>query len=317
MRRVAKFLGGTALGFGLVAGSNKILRQDSAQIDPPLGRQQETYRWRGFDIAYTEAGDPSNPDLLLLHGVSAVGSSHEFRYCIDALVEDFHIVAPDMPGFGHSDRPPLLYSSSLYVSFITDIIRDLVDNPTIVGVSLTGGYCALATAETTEPVNDLYLVCPTTDIMGDPQPFARALLRSPVLGEAFFNLIVSKPAIRYFLADHGFADKHAIPQEWVDYDWHISHQSGSRFAPASFLTGYLNLDIDLADTLAGVSSPVTLIWGSEVTSAPLEIGKTMAESADVRLLCFDNTALLPHAEHPREFVALLQGENEPYQKQTV
>jgi len=55
------------------------------------------------DIFYREAGDPANPTLLLLHGFPA--SSFMFRDLIPLLSNDFHLVAPDYPGFGHSAVP--------------------------------------------------------------------------------------------------------------------------------------------------------------------------------------------------------------------
>ncbi len=58
----------------------------------------------GLKIFYREAGDPKNPTLLLLHGFPA--SSFMFRELIERLSDEFHIVAPDYPGFGHSDAPP-------------------------------------------------------------------------------------------------------------------------------------------------------------------------------------------------------------------
>jgi pimeloyl-ACP methyl ester carboxylesterase len=57
----------------------------------------------GLSIFYREAGDPSNPKLLLLHGFPA--SSHQYRNLISALSDRFHIIAPDYPGFGNSDMP--------------------------------------------------------------------------------------------------------------------------------------------------------------------------------------------------------------------
>jgi pimeloyl-ACP methyl ester carboxylesterase len=57
----------------------------------------------GFKIFYREAGDPAKPSILLLHGFPT--SSHMFRDLIPRLAEDFHGVAPDLPGFGQSGRP--------------------------------------------------------------------------------------------------------------------------------------------------------------------------------------------------------------------
>jgi len=55
-------------------------------------------------IFYREAGDPNQTSLLLLHGFPS--SSHMFRNLIPLLSDCFHIVAPDLPGFGFSQSPP-------------------------------------------------------------------------------------------------------------------------------------------------------------------------------------------------------------------
>jgi pimeloyl-ACP methyl ester carboxylesterase len=57
----------------------------------------------GLDIFYREAGLPDRPTVLLLHGFPT--SSHMFRELIPALAVDFHVIAPDYPGFGQSSAP--------------------------------------------------------------------------------------------------------------------------------------------------------------------------------------------------------------------
>jgi pimeloyl-ACP methyl ester carboxylesterase len=57
----------------------------------------------GLKVFYREAGAPGAPKLLLLHGFPS--SSHMFRDLIPLLADRFHIVAPDLPGFGQSDDP--------------------------------------------------------------------------------------------------------------------------------------------------------------------------------------------------------------------
>ncbi len=57
----------------------------------------------GYKIFYREAGSKTAPAILLLHGFPT--SSHMFRNLIPALADRYHVVAPDLPGFGFSDAP--------------------------------------------------------------------------------------------------------------------------------------------------------------------------------------------------------------------
>lgn len=57
----------------------------------------------GFNICYREAGPRDAPAILLLHGFPSAG--HMFRDLIPQLADRFHVIAPDLPGFGQSDMP--------------------------------------------------------------------------------------------------------------------------------------------------------------------------------------------------------------------
>jgi len=65
--------------------------------------QYKTAQVDSVKIFYREAGSASLPGLLLLHGHAS--ASHTFRNIIVQLADTFHVVAPDYPGFGNSDRP--------------------------------------------------------------------------------------------------------------------------------------------------------------------------------------------------------------------
>jgi pimeloyl-ACP methyl ester carboxylesterase len=58
----------------------------------------------GLQVFYREAGTAGAPKLLLLHGFPSSG--HMFRDLIPRLADRFHIIAPDLPGFGQTQMPP-------------------------------------------------------------------------------------------------------------------------------------------------------------------------------------------------------------------
>lgn len=62
-----------------------------------------TIKVPGLDIFYREAGNPEKPVLVLLHGFPS--ASHMFRDLLPRLEQDFHMYAPDYPGFGQSAIP--------------------------------------------------------------------------------------------------------------------------------------------------------------------------------------------------------------------
>ncbi len=76
------------------------------------------------DVFYREAGSPAAPTLLLLHGFPS--ASHMFRDLIPALADRYHVIAPDLPGFGQTKTPP---RGEFTYSFdaLADVVGGLVD----------------------------------------------------------------------------------------------------------------------------------------------------------------------------------------------
>ncbi|CAM4068121.1 Pimeloyl-ACP methyl ester carboxylesterase [Pedobacter westerhofensis] len=62
-----------------------------------------TIQVSNLNIFYREAGEADAPTILLLHGYPT--SSHMFRNLIPILSKKYHVIAPDLPGFGYSDAP--------------------------------------------------------------------------------------------------------------------------------------------------------------------------------------------------------------------
>ncbi|NUR85224.1 MAG: alpha/beta hydrolase [Nonomuraea sp.] len=80
--------------------------------------QYRTAQIDGLDVFYREAGDRSKPTLVLLHGFPT--SSIAYQELIERLSDEYHLVAPDYPGFGHSSAP-------LDWEYTFDRLADVVD----------------------------------------------------------------------------------------------------------------------------------------------------------------------------------------------
>jgi pimeloyl-ACP methyl ester carboxylesterase len=84
----------------------------------------KTIQVNGFNLFYREAGEPQAPAVLLLHGFPT--SSHMFRNLIPQLAGDYHVVAPDLPGFGFSDAPD--HKTFQYTfDHLAEVIGDFVE----------------------------------------------------------------------------------------------------------------------------------------------------------------------------------------------
>ncbi|MFC6631781.1 alpha/beta fold hydrolase [Microbulbifer taiwanensis] len=83
-----------------------------------------TQKIRDVEVFYREAGNVESPTILLLHGFPT--SSHMFSTLIPALADSYHVIAPDLPGFGQTKAPK---RGSFDYSFdsLADVIGEFID----------------------------------------------------------------------------------------------------------------------------------------------------------------------------------------------
>src|SRR5262245_39164049 len=95
-----------------------------AQAHAPAAETQAVHHHTvdidGTKIFYREAGPPNAPTVLLLHGFPA--SSFMYRDLLADLSDEFHVISPDYPGFGHSDAP-----STTAFAYTFDHLADVVE----------------------------------------------------------------------------------------------------------------------------------------------------------------------------------------------
>ena len=102
MSNIAGYVAVMALAVSVMLGSFQLFaqRKERPMKHPTFYR---TIQIDGLSIFYREAGPKDAPTILLLHGVPT--SSRQFEPLFARLRDGYHLVAPDYPGFGHSDWP--------------------------------------------------------------------------------------------------------------------------------------------------------------------------------------------------------------------
>ncbi|MFW6436678.1 MAG: alpha/beta fold hydrolase [Halococcoides sp.] len=298
-----RLLAAGAGAVGAAALYNGWLARRARPLGPPLEGTSGSIDWRGFEVATTDLGDPDDPDLLAIHGISAAASSYEFADVATDLAEDYHVIAPDLLGFGRSDRPRIEYRPAVYTGVIESVLAD-VDEPTVLASSLSAAYAAASVAD--RDITALIAICPTDRTMA--VEMAGPIVRSPIVGRSVFNALASRRSLRHFYADHGVSDIDAIDALRLEYDWQTAHQPGARWAPAAFLEGALQPDRSLETLFEQSDAPVRLLWGADADLPPVDRGRRLADAIDAELVVFEDAALLPHVERPERFVEVVGAE---------
>ncbi len=124
-------------------------------------------------------------------------------------------------------------------------------------------------------------------------------MRSPLLGQAIYNLIASRPSIRYFLRGQTYADPRQVSDDMVEHYYTVAHQPGARYAAASFLSGTLNTPV--ASVYPLLKQPILLCWGKEARFTPLEHARAFRHGNPRAELRVFDCGGLPQGELPEEF----------------
>lgn len=275
--------------------------------------RRETVR-RAGRLSYYAAG--SGTPLLLVHSINAAASAYEVKPIFEHAVAKHWVYAPDLPGFGFSDRSDRSYGMRLYVDAIHDMLdviaaehgRTPVD---VLAVSLSSEFAARAAVEAPDRFRSLALVTPTGFSRGSDRlrgedgatrevpGVYKTLNGLPFLGRGLYDLLVTRASIRYFL-QRTFGSK-AIDEGLLDYDYLTAHQPGAANAPFAFLSARL-----FAKDIRKIYERLTLpVWVPHATRGDFKdfSDAGWAEARPNWTFEAYPTGALPHFEQPEAFLA--------------
>lgn len=303
-RQIATGVGVTLAG---LAGMNALVRVRAGSLPETLhDGERLSYDWRYGRVSYQVAGDGA--PLLLVHGVYAGACNYEWRRNFDVLSRSFRVFAPDLLGFGHSERPAIEYTDDLYVGLLHDFTRDVVGvGSYAVADSESCGFLVADAAANPDSYRSLVLVCPTAISSRDGHGLAGrltgAVLRTPLVGTALYNAIVSRGSIEAEL-NKLYEQREAFDDHAVRLYYASSHQPGAKWAATAFLSGRLRRDI--RGEFRSLQMPVLLVWGDEAAYTPVSNAAAfLAANPRADLKVFAECGSLPQEEHPERFNELL------------
>jgi pimeloyl-ACP methyl ester carboxylesterase len=273
----------------------------------------------GLSVFYREAGDPEKPTLLLLHGFPA--SSFMFRRLIDLVSDQFHVIAPDYPGFGHSDTPtPAEFTYTF--NHLADVIEQFTGALGLTRYGLYmqdfGGPIGFRLA-TRHPERVSFLVVQNANAyeQGLPDSFwtpLRTYWRDPSAHnrDAIRNGGISDAALRWNYT-HGVADPALIdPDSWL-LQSALLNRPGNKDAMLDLLYDYrtnLARYPDWHEYFRAYQPPTLVVWGANDEIFP-EAGAHLYENdlpkAEINILDTGHFALEDHAHavaaHIKRFTA--------------
>ena len=264
------------------------------------------YRWKHGNIFYKEMPGPQEATpLVLLHAPDIGASSYEMRHLMGQpglLAEQFRIFAPDLPGFGLSDRPQMDYCAETYIALVQDFLRDVVGRPAVLVASgLSNNYAVAVAQRSPDLCQRLVLISPSTLFHHESgQSFLPALIQAPFTGTLLYPVVSTHLALRYRAQRQHSVPAGNIPASDIDYLYAASHQFGAEHAPLALMAG--KLDIDVSSQFANLQQPTLMIWGTQALNNLRALSEQHEVPAHGHVELIKNAGAAVHEEYPASVI---------------
>lgn len=245
----------------------------------------------GNKIRYFESGS-SKKTLVLVHGLGA--SFERWQYVLPLFATHFHVVAPDLVGFGYSDKPLVDYTPDFFSNFLETFLTSLgINHTSIIGSSLGGQIAAEYTSSHSESVEKLILISPSGMMKQ-----STSALDAYIMAALYPN---EKSAKNAFETMDGSGKQ--IPMEIINEFVTRMKLPNAKFAFMSTLLGLKNSDL-ITKKLEKISSPTLIIWGSDDPVIPITFADDFVSSIDnCKLYEMSKCGHAPYVQEPELFAS--------------
>ena len=259
--------------------------------------------------------------VVFIHGLGSSGYM-EWRFNLEFAAVRHRVYAPDLPGFGRTEKPRARYGIPYFTRFIDRYMEDRgLRSAAVVGASL-GGRIALELAlEHPKRVRKLVLV----NALGLGRPnlqLSYGLMTLPRVGEAFMKFAsdavqwIPQPMIRGVAARYAGSSGNLKRTMDDTYFTNLRELYAADGYPDAYLATVRSLvtpkaifaaDYDLSKRLSAIKVPVQLIWGADDPLFPVaHAARAHALIKQSRLAVLEGAGHTPQAERPEEFNRVLE-----------
>lgn len=276
---------GVGLGVGLLGavalavryGMQRAARQPLPDIISPAIFATRVCQSTHGEIVYhtSGAGEP----LVFLHGIYPGASSFEWSRIYPQFAVGWQVVAPDLIGFGESERPRRGLDADDHVRALADLFFTVNEgrSATVVASGFGAALAVKLAVQHPELVRRLVLYAPIgLDASLQRMPLGMSTLsRLPALNRFVYrNYFARRPFIRGWVTRFGCGDPNRVGDEVIDVLASFASQYGAEHAMLAFLRGRLLYDVK--SQLGRLVQPVSVLWPNLPDRYPAAIADRLA-----------------------------------------
>ena len=253
----------------------------------------------GRVLCYHRPG--SGVPVLLLHSINAAPSAFEVSPFFATCSLQRPLYAPDLPGFGRSERRDRAYSPEFFARAVLEMIDAIDSGPVdVLALSTTAEFAARAALLDRDRVRSLALISPTgmsrrRDGASPLGPPLHRLLRAPAVGAGLFRLLRTRRSVRFFL---NMAFEGRAPDAMVDYACATAAQPGACYAPFYFLSGQLFTPDAVGDLYLPLQQPALVLYDRDPNISFDYLDTVLEQNPRWRSRRIPATRGLPHFDQP-------------------
>jgi pimeloyl-ACP methyl ester carboxylesterase len=259
----------------------------------------------GLRVHYQEAGASDETPILLIHGFAS-STLMWSKIFLQLAATDFRVIAPDLIGYGYSEKPRHSeYTIERQSRMIVGLMDQLdIDRAIMVGSSYGGAVAATCALDYPERVDQLVLV----GAVSNNAPLKYSLMRlfgSPLLGDVVGPLLIGSRRLLRRRMKRVY-DRHAweLDEQRVEARHRPLRASASQRAIIRTIRSWNADRISLE--AHSIKQPTLLLWGEIDRDIPLNDGKRLHQLIEnSRLVVFRDCGHLPHEEYPEAFTEVL------------